>query len=270
MRLKIGISPCPNDTYIFEALAQNKIETPNLEFDFEYHDIAILNQKSQANELDIVKISYANYFQVAEDYILLRSGGAMGYGVGPLLISKLQNSIPTTDQSVAIPGKNTTANFLLQYAFPELKNKTEISFDKIENALLAHEYDLGLVIHESRFTYQKKGLHKILDLGAHWEEKENLPIPLGGIAIRRELATNFGCAISTAIKKSIGWQKHQNGLSAFIQSHSQEMETEVMQQHIDLYVNDFSLDIGTSGEKAIAFMQKMLLPNFTKPIFLAC
>jgi 1,4-dihydroxy-6-naphthoate synthase len=269
MRLKIGISPCPNDTYIFEALAENKIETKGIELDFEYHDIAILNQKSQARDLDIVKISYANYFQVAEDYVLLRSGGAMGFGVGPLLLSK-ENVTPSKSHKVAIPGKNTTANFLLQYAFPELSNKIEISFDKIENAVLNNEFDLGLVIHESRFTYDEKGLHKILDLGAHWEAKEKLPIPLGGIAIKRNLALQYGKEINERIKQSIAWQENQKELSNYIQFHAQEMQTSVMQQHIDLYVNDFSKDLGEEGERAINFMKNILLPNFNKPLFIAC
>ncbi len=270
MRLKIGISPCPNDTYIFEALANNIIAIPEIELDFEYHDIAVLNQKSQAHELDIVKISYANYFEVAEDYILLRAGGAMGYGVGPLLLSKQKDVKANENHTVAIPGKNTTANFLMRYAYPELKNKTALPFDKIEEAILNKETDLGLVIHESRFTYQDKGLHKVLDLGAHWEEKENLPIPLGGIAIKRSLASTIGRQINTAIQQAIEWQKAQNKLSDYIQSHAQEMEAAVMQQHINLYVNDFSLDIGSEGEKAISFMQNILLPNFKKPIFITC
>ncbi len=270
MKVSIGISPCPNDTYIFEALAQKKIQIPNLEFDFEHHDIADLNRKSQEQNLDIVKISYANYFQVAEDYILLRSGGAMGYGVGPLLLSEVENIKPNEKHLVAIPGETTTANFLLQYAFPDLKTKTEVPFDQIEEKLLNNEFDLGLVIHESRFTYKKKGLHKVLDLGEYWEEKEQLPIPLGGIAIKRNLVSQYGEQINEAIKASIAWQERQTNLSDYIKSHAQEMDESVMQQHIDLYVNNFSKDIGTDGEKAIAFMKKMLLPQFDKPIFIGC
>lgn len=268
MRLSLGISPCPNDTYIFEALANNIISIPSIQLDFEYHDIAVLNQKSQATNLDIVKISYANYFQVANDYILLRSGGAMGYGVGPLLLSNEKNLNPTTKHSVAIPGKNTTANFLLQYAFPTIENKTAIPFDQIEEKLLTKEFDLGLVIHESRFTYPAKGLHKILDLGQYWEEKENLPIPLGGIAIKRNIADQYGNDINNAIKQSIEWQAKQSKLSDYIQSHAQEMSPSVMQQHIDLYVNDFSIDVGATGEKAISFMQRILAPQLDKPIFI--
>ena len=267
--LSIGISPCPNDTFIFEALAEKKIYSSVPELDFQYHDIAVLNQKSQSQELDIVKISYANYFQIAEDYILLRSGGAMGFGVGPLLLSK-EKIAPNRQHSVVIPGKNTTANFLLQYAFPDLKNKTEIPFDKIEDAVLNNEFDLGLVIHESRFTYKEKGLQKILDLGAYWETNEKLPIPLGGIAIKRKLASQLGNEVNELIKQSIAWQESQTQLSNYIQSHAQEMRTNVMQQHIDLYVNDFSKDVGAEGERAINFMKNILLPNFNQPIFIEC
>lgn len=269
MRLKIGISPCPNDTFIFEAIAKSMVRIPELELDFEYHDIAILNQKSQKQELDIIKISYANYFKIAEDYVLLRSGGAMGYGVGPLLLSK-KDIIPNHNHSCAIPGLNTTGNFLLQYAYPEIQQKTEISFDKIEDAVLNEDFDLGLVIHESRFTYEQKGLTKIKDLGQFWEEKEKLPIPLGGIAIKRSLAKEYGILFNEAIIKSIIWQENNTVLSDYIQSHAQEMDASVMQQHINLYVNNFSKDIGKVGEKAIGFMKDLLLPNFDKPIFVSC
>ena len=268
MKLKIGISPCPNDTYIFEALAQNQIDTAGLEFEFSYHDIAVLNQKAQQQGLDIVKISYANYFEIADNYILLRSGGAMGFGVGPLLLAK-ENINPSPQHSVAIPGKNTTANFLLKYAFPDLSNKSELPFDKIEEALLGAQYELGLVIHESRFTYEQKGLKKIMDLGEYWEEKENLPIPLGGIAIKRNIATEYGQLINALVKKSILWQDGKHALSDYIKSHAQEMDESVMQQHIDLYVNDFSKDVGPKGENAIAFMQQILSPNFDNAIFVS-
>jgi len=269
MRFNIGISPCPNDTYIFEALAENKIDLNGIQFDFEYHDIAVLNQKSQKQELDIIKISYANYFQIAEEYILLRSGGAMGYGVGPLLLSRKEIT-PNQQHSCAIPGVSTTANFLLQYAFPKIQNKTAVPFDKIEDALLNNDFDLGLVIHESRFTYKHKGLHKVLDLGAHWEEKEKLPIPLGGIAIKRNLAKDYGQKLNDLIVQSIEWQEKQTDLSPYIQSHAQEMEQRVMQQHINLYVNDFSKDVSADGEKAIEFMQKLLAPNLDESIFIEC
>lgn len=270
MKLSVGISPCPNDTYIFEALAQNKNQLLDFNIDFEYQDIAVLNQKAVAQDLDIVKISYAHYFNIAEDYILLRSGGAMGFGVGPLLLSKKENANPSQEHSVAIPGKSTTANFLLQYAYPNLQNKRVLPFNKIEQALIDEEFDLGLVIHESRFTYQEKGLHKVKDLGEFWEEKEKLPIPLGGIAIKRSLAKDYGKLINDAIIESIEWQSKQNALSEYIKSHAQEMDENVMQQHINLYVNDFSTDIGDAGERAISFMQKMLLPNLTQAIFIEC
>ncbi len=270
MRLTIGISPCPNDTYIFEALAQKIISIPNITLDFEYHDIAILNKKAQLKELDIVKISYANYFKVAKDYILLRSGGAMGFGVGPLLLSNTESIHPSQDHIVAIPGMFTTANFLLEYAYPQLTQKKQISFDQIEDQLLNQQFDLGLVIHESRFTYQKKGLFKVKDLGAYWEEKEELPIPLGGIAIKRSLVEAVGCPLNECIKESIGWQNKQKGLSAYIQSHAQEMNPKIMQKHIDLYVNDFSEDVGSKGEQAISFMRDLLDPKFVQPIFISC
>ncbi len=270
MTLKIGISPCPNDTYIFEGLAQKVIDTSGLKFEFEYHDIDELNHKAAENELDIVKISYAHYFNIADQYILLRSGGAMGYGVGPLLLSKTELQRPKPQHTVAIPGVSTTANFLLQYAYPELTQKTTLPFHQIEDALLSQTVDLGLIIHENRFTYQNKGLHCIQDLGALWEEKEQLPIPLGGIAIRKSIGENVACHVQALIQRSLQWQQEKRFLSTYIQQHAQSMQPDIMQQHIDLYVNAFSFDVGEDGIRSISFMKSLLRPEFNKPIFVSC
>ncbi|MBP6456528.1 MAG: 1,4-dihydroxy-6-naphthoate synthase [Chitinophagaceae bacterium] len=267
MKIKIGISPCPNDTFIFEHV----LNTPtDVDFELYFEDVETLNKMAQKNELDIVKISYANYFNIANNYELLRAGGALGKGVGPILISK--NSFALAEifsKKIAIPGLNTTAFFLLKFAFPEIKNFIEYPFHKIEEAVLSNEVDAGVIIHENRFTFEDKGLKKIIDLGAHWEEKTQLPIPLGGIAIKRTFDIELKNSINELIKNAIqkNWKK---GLpySSFILDNAQEMKPEIIQKHIELYVNEFSIDVGTDGEKAVVKMQEILAPLFTKNIFI--
>ncbi len=260
MKLKIGISPCPNDTYIFEAIYNHKVVSEDIEFEFVFEDVQTLNEMALKHELDIVKISYAHYFSVMEPYAMLRSGGAMGNGVGPLLISK--KIIPAEEVKncvIAIPGINTTANFLLTFAFPDIKQRIPCSFDKIESAVLHHEVDAGVIIHENRFTYAEKGLHKIMDLGTYWEQKTSLPIPLGGIAISRKLSHSLQLQVNNLIRQSIEIaDKHKEILNDFIKGHAQEMSEDVMKKHIALYVNDFSKDIGTDGIYAVEKMKEVL------------
>ncbi len=264
MKLKFGISPCPNDTFIFENLVNEKIKIEGIDFDFEFYDIEELNQKASESYFDIVKISFAHLKNVQKDYQLLKSGGAMGYGAGPLLVRKnseqaLEN---IADYEVAIPGKNTTANFLLKYFYPQLNesNKKIMLFSDIESWTLANENRLGLLIHEGRFTYKEKGLALVSDLGIMWQDSEGLPIPLGCIVARHSLGADLLKNIEAAITASISNYDNNNLpiISDFIKSHAQEMSTDVMMQHINLYVNDFSKDIGESGMMAV---QKLLQHN---------
>lgn len=270
MRLTIGISPCPNDTYIFEAIHQSNIDTDGIDFAFVFEDVETLNEMASAQKLDIVKISYAHYFSVCENYIMCRSGGAMGFGVGPLLISAGNpDHFDAATASIAIPGLHTTANFLLQYAFPQAANKKPMRFDRIENALLSGEEEAGVIIHENRFTYAAKGLQKIMDLGEYWEESTGLPIPLGGIAVRRNLQIDVQQRIDKLIRESLLYaRRRQEKLSAFIRKNAQEMNDDVMKNHIDLYVNDFSLDAGKKGEKALHKMMEILHVSTTQSIFI--
>ncbi len=272
MDLKIGISPCPNDTFIFEALAINKVHVPNAQLNFEYHDIKELNAFATEGTLDIVKMSYAHYFNVLEDYIMLPSGGALGHGVGPLLISnnKIEAIKIPNNASIAVPGLNTTANFLLNFALPKHQNKQALLFSEIEQAIIEQQYDLGVIIHENRFTYAEKGLHKVIDLGQYWEEKTQAPIPLGGIAVRRNLGDKTIKVINRAIQEAITWQRTQSNLSHYIKSHAQEMSETVMQQHIDLYVNDESYVLSEQGVKAIELMQQQLKPTNTLQLIASC
>jgi 1,4-dihydroxy-6-naphthoate synthase len=260
MHFNIGISPCPNDTFIFENIFTRKIALEGVTFQFHFHDIEELNQLAIQGKLDIIKISYAHYFNVKNNYNLLRSGGAMGYGVGPLLLKKANTIFNAQQAKVAIPGIHTTANFLLTYLFPSIKFKTPILFSTIEQAVLNDQYDAGLVIHEGRFTYKEKGLELIADLGDLWQQQLNLPIPLGCIIIKNTISEDLQLQIQLLIKESISNYDASGRplLSDFIKSHAQEMDENVMMQHINLYVNEFSKDIGAEGESVIALMGKTL------------
>jgi 1,4-dihydroxy-6-naphthoate synthase len=262
MKLSLGFSPCPNDTFIFDAMIHQKIDTEGLSFDVVFDDVETLNQKAFRTDLDITKLSYHAYAYLTEKYVLLHAGSALGFGVGPLLICNnedyisvdgLQNIRPqTSDLRIGIPGKYTTANFLLSLAFPEAKNKIEMKFFEIESALLNDQIDMGVIIHENRFTYQEKGLKKIIDLGEFWEDLTQGPIPLGGIMVKRDLPEEIKQKVNRIIKRSVQYAfDHPESGMDFICSLSQEMSKEVINKHIELYVNKFSIDLGEVGRKAV-------------------
>lgn len=261
MKFSIGFSPCPNDTFIFDALINHKIDTEGFEFDAMLEDVQTLNEWAIDGKLVISKISYATLPLVLGKYITLRSGGALGKGVGPLLISKAPIPDPAIRQCViAIPGQHTTANVLFSLAYPEASHKLFLRYDKIEDFVLGTDittqdpatYKLGVIIHENRFTYEAKGLYKLADLGDLWEKETGFPIPLGCIIVKRELEQDIQYKLQRLIRRSIEYSYNEYPrLSEFIRKHSQEMEEQVMRQHIDLYVNEFSLDIGEEGEKAV-------------------
>lgn len=255
MKLTLGFSPCPNDTFIFDALIHGKIDTEGVEFDVHYEDVETLNQRAFRGELDITKLSYHAYAYAAGQYVLLDAGSALGFGVGPLLICKdpeLTRKKDLSTLTVGIPGKYTTANFLLGLAYPELTDKRMMVFSDIEDALLAGEIDLGLIIHENRFTYQAKGLHKIMDLGDYWEQTTHKPIPLGGIVAKRKLPLEVKQKLNRILRKSVQYAfDHPDSGITFIRSHAQEMDDAVIRQHIALYVNTYSLELGQVGRDAI-------------------
>ena len=260
MKLTLGFSACPNDTFIFDALINKRIDTEGLDFDAALEDVETLNQWAFKGKLDITKLSYPAFFQNLDKYVLLNSGGALGKGVGPILISR-DAKHQTSDlkpQTIALPGENTTANLLFSFAYPEANNRVFMRFDKIEDAVLSGKTDLGVIIHENRFTYQQKGLHKVTDLGEYWEEKMNSPIPLGGIAIKRSVDKPISLHVDKLIGKSIEFAFTNYPLiSDYVKQHSQEMNEEVMRQHIELYVNEFSLDLRNEGKKAIETLFKV-------------
>jgi 1,4-dihydroxy-6-naphthoate synthase len=281
MKLTLGFSPCPNDTFIFDALIHHKIDTEGLEFEVFYDDVETLNHKALHGQLDVTKLSYHAFAYVANQYVLLDAGSALGFGVGPLLIckgdeQKAYEDLKSANRTVriGIPGKYTTANFLLSLAFPNAINKQEIVFSDIEQALLEDRIEVGLIIHENRFTYQDKGLKKIIDLGDYWEKETGCAIPLGGIVANRKLPLEVQHKVNRVLRRSVefAFANPKSGLE-FIKKHAQEMSEEVMYKHIDLYVNQYSLDLGIEGKKAINLLfdkakEKEIIPEITHELFL--
>ncbi len=253
MKLTLGFSPCPNDTFIFDALVNKKIDAGDVDFDVVLEDVQTLNLWALQFKLDITKISYGVLPLILDNYNLLDAGGALGKGVGPLLISKKEIVLGDINRrAIAIPGKNTTAHLLFSMAFPNTTSKKFMVFSEIEQAVLNGEADAGVIIHESRFTYQQKGLIKLIDLGEFWEKETGCPIPLGGIVINKSIDVKIQQQINVLIKKSVEYAfKHYPNLSPFVKQHSQEMDEHVMRQHIDLYVNNYSIALGNDGKKAI-------------------
>lgn len=252
----IGFSPCPNDCFIFDAMIHGHIDTEGLEFVPVMEDVERLNQRAFAHELDITKLSFHAVARVMDAYELLNAGSALGRACGPLLIAK--EALDLTKQSdlkIAIPGVNTTANLLLSLAFPAIKNKVELLFSDIEDAVLNGEVDAGLIIHENRFTYEAKGLKKLIDLGEYWETLTQSPIPLGGIVVKRALSEELKKKLDRVLKRSVEYAfAHPETSMPFVKEHAQEMDPVVMKKHIELYVNDYSIDLGNEGRAAVELL----------------
>ena len=266
--LKIGFSPCPNDTFIFDALVNQKMDTGNLHFEPVLEDVQTLNQWALEGKLPVTKLSYGVLPLVTERYKLLNSGSALGSGVGPLLIAKeMLNAQDVNHQTIAIPGKNTTAHLLFSLAFPAAGRKEFLRYDEVENFVLEGK-GLGVIIHENRFTYEAKGLKKIMDLGTYWEQTVGTAIPLGGIVIDKNLPLDVQKQTENLIKQSTALSfEHYPKLSEFITKNAQEMSEDVMRKHINLYVNDFTLQLGEEGKKAVrALMQVYATLNNGKAI----
>lgn len=263
MKLRIGFSPCPNDTFIFDALVHGKIDTGEIQFEPILEDVETLNKWALEGKLDITKLSFPAFFATRNTYQLLDAGSALGQGVGPLLVSK-ENTSLTPDQinqrKVLLPGSNTTAHLLFSLAFPAATKKEFLIFSAIEEALQKDSQLLGVLIHENRFTYEKKGLKKIIDLGSFWEENWKVPIPLGGIAIKRSFKHSLKKQLEDWIRSSLAlaWTNYPQ-LSPFVQLHAQEMEEDVMRKHITLYVNDHSRSLGQEGRHAIQVLFEKFL-----------
>ena len=259
MKLSLGFSTCPNDTFIFDALVHGKVDTEDLEFEVVMEDILHLNKRALKEELDVIKVSYNAYGHVRNQYSLLRSGSAMGKGCGPLLIAAEPMTIEdlrAKDPRIAIPGVNTTANLLLSFFAPDLTTREEMLFHEVMAAVAMKENHAGVIIHENRFTYQDRGLHCVQDLGEYWETQTGLPIPLGAICAHSRLGEETIAKIDRVLRRSIEFAfANPESSKPFIKLYAQELSDEVTQAHIDLYVNEFSIDMGTQGEEAV---QKLL------------
>lgn len=276
MNLTLGFSPCPNDCFIFDALIHHKIDTQGIDFTVTMLDVEALNNKAFKNELDITKLSYHAFVYLTQQYILLNSGSALGFNCGPLLVKKAESKNKTIDaMHIAIPGKYTTANFLLSLAYPLAVNKSEVLFSDIEQAVLNNTVDAGLLIHENRFTYQDKGLEKIIDLGEFWESLIQSPIPLGGIVMKRHFDNKLQQTIDVLIKQSVEYAfANPESCMPFVKQNAQEMSQDVMKKHIALYVNEYSISLGNTGKKAVQLlfnkaMEIALIKEYHPSIFVS-
>ena len=277
MKLTLGFSPCPNDCFMFDAIVNRRIDLEGLEFAVHLADVEALNAAAMAGHAQITKLSYHAYAYVVQRYVLLDAGSALGNNCGPLLISNRGISpqeVAAGDLRIAIPGRYTTANFLLRIAFPAARNTFEMLFSDIEGALLRDEFDAGVIIHENRFTYEEKGLRRIVDLGEFWERETGAPIPLGGIAINRELPDEVKHAVNRIVRRSVQYAfAHREASLPFVRRHAQEMNDDVMYRHIDLYVNEYSIDLGSEGRRAVEILFERgraagLVPNGPTQVFL--
>jgi 1,4-dihydroxy-6-naphthoate synthase len=275
MKLTLGFSPCPNDTFVFDAMVHGRIDTEGLEFDYFLADVEELNRKAFAGDVDITKMSYHAYAYAANNYLILDAGSALGRKNGPLLISKkIINPDQLSDKLIAIPGKYTTANLLFSIAWPYALNKKEYVFSDIEEALLNDEVDAGLIIHETRFTFHKKGLLQIADMGEYWEKLTNMPIPLGAIVINRSVPEGIALKVNRILKRSLEYA-YKDSIASFdfVVDNAQEMESNVLNNHIKLFVNEFTLHLGPEGRIAIEKLFNLawemnIIPEMPHRIFL--
>ena len=275
MKLTLGFSPCPNDTFIFEAMAHGRINTEGLEFDCLIADVEELNRRALSGTIDITKMSCFAYAYAARDYLILDSGSALGHKNGPLLIAKTKiDKRKISSARIAIPGKYTTANLLFSLAWPDAVNKTEYLFSDITDAILRGEADAGLIIHETRFTYKTKGLVRIADMGRYWEELTGFPVPLGIITINRKIPADIALKVNRIIRRSLEYAYHDPFSSFdYVKSNARELNSTVISNHIKLYVNKYSLNLGKVGKRAIRELfriahEKNVIPELPEQIFL--
>lgn len=277
MTLSLGFSPCPNDCFIFDALVHERIDLEGLRCEPHLADVEALNHAAFAKTADITKLSFHAYAHCVSDYVLLDAGSALGNNCGPLLISRRPmtlDEVAQGDLTIAIPGVYTTANFLLGLACPRAQRKKAMLFSDIERAVLEGEVDAGLIIHENRFTYEARGLRKVVDLGEFWESETGAPIPLGGIVIKRSLPADVIARVNRVLRRSVEYAfAHRDASLPYVRAHAQEMSEEVMYKHIALYVNQYSIDLGARGREAVNVLFKRaadngVIPAPAAPLFL--
>lgn len=272
--LTLGFSPCPNDTFIFDAMVHGKIDTEGLDFQPVLDDVEALNRRAFSGDTAITKLSYHAFAHLTDRYALLDAGSALGNNCGPLLVAREPLSEAQINIGpIAIPGAMTTANFLLSLAYPSAQKKVEALFSDIEDAVLRGNVAAGLIIHENRFTYEQKGLVKLIDLGEFWETTTGLPIPLGGIAVRRDLPLAVQQKINRVLRRSVEYAfAHPDAVMPYVREHAQAMEDAVMRAHIDLYVTQFTVDLGGTGRSAVRQMfriarEKGIIPAYREDFF---
>ena len=278
MNLSLSVSPCPNDCFMIDAIVNRRIDLEGLEFSLQLADVEALNRSAFEGRAEVTKLSYHAYAYCADRYVVLDAGSALGRNCGPLLISKREISradVAAGNLKIAIPGRFTTANLLLGLAFPEARNTVELVFSAIESAVLNEEVDAGVIIHENRFTYEARGLKKIIDLGEYWERETGHPIPLGGIVVKRALPDGVKDVVNRVLRRSVEYAFANRSASLpFVREHAQEMDEAVMYRHIDLYVNQYSVDLGTEGRGAVEALfaraaASGVMPAPKQPLFLA-
>jgi 1,4-dihydroxy-6-naphthoate synthase len=252
MKLTLNISPCPNDTFMFDAIVNGRIDTAPFEISVEYLDIEQLNARVLKGGAHISKISYAVYPSIAERYRILDSGSALGRGNGPLLVSSGEVDLSSPSLRVVVPGMHTTANALMSRLFPHITQKTPMLFSEIAEAVARGDFDAGVLIHEGRFTYAERGLHLVADLGVEWESRTGLPLPLGAIVASRDLPPEMVARFEELLRQSVNYAfAHPEVSRRYIKEHAQEMADDVIDSHIALFVNDFSLSLGDEGRRAV-------------------
>jgi 1,4-dihydroxy-6-naphthoate synthase len=261
VELSLGFSPCPNDTFIFHGLVSGQVALPGCTLRDVLHDVETLNRLALEQTLDVTKLSFYAWLMVRENYRLLNSGAALGFGCGPLVISKkVLNREDMAACRILLPGQWTTAHLLFRLWAPEARQRRFVTYDRIFEALHNDTADCGVIIHESRFTFEQAGFRPVVDLGAWWEARTGLPIPLGGIAVHRRVPDELAIELETGIRQSIRHaRQHPQACRDYIQRYAQEMRPEIQQAHIDTYVNDFSLDLGPIGQNAIATLEQEAL-----------
>jgi 1,4-dihydroxy-6-naphthoate synthase len=275
MKLTLGFSPCPNDTFIFEAMVHKRVDTEGIDYEWFLADVEELNNRALRGEVDITKMSYHAYAHAAANYLLLDAGSALGRNNGPLVVSR-RKIYPDElkEATIAIPGRYTTANLLFSIFWPEATKKHEYLFSDIPEAVLSGEADAGLIIHETRFTYKAMGLQKVADTGEYWEKMTGMPIPLGGIVISRNVPEETAMKVSRTIRRSLEYARVEPEASyAFIRDNAQEISADVMKEHIELYVNRFTLSLGTEGHEAVEKLfavatERKVIPSLPDRIFL--
>jgi 1,4-dihydroxy-6-naphthoate synthase len=275
MKLSLGFSPCPNDTFIFDALVHGRVPCNGISFSEQLEDVETLNRMALGGLLDVSKVSYHLLGRILKDYLLLRSGGALGRGCGPLLVAR-EPLAPGSlkGKKIALPGQFTTAALLLRLFDPSLRDLVYLPFEKIMGAVADGSVAAGVIIHESRFTFASLGLQQVLDLGQWWERETGHPIPLGGIAARRSLGRDTLLALEQGLTRSVRYAfDHPGEARPYIRAHSQEMSDQVCDAHIGLYVNDYSLGLGSEGEAAVRLLLERataaeIIPPASEPLFI--